>query len=42
MENTDKAIANIMKKIDETITADEALKYSQAVLNLAQADNAKK
>ena len=42
MENTDKAIANIVKKIDESISADDALKYSQAILNLANAANAKK
>lgn len=42
MENTDKAIANIVNKIDANISADDALKYSQAVLNLANADNTKK
>ena len=42
METTNKAIEEIVKKITGNISADDALKYSQAVLNLANAKNAEK
>ena len=35
IETIDKAIKDLAKKIDGDIKADEALKYTQAALNLA-------
>lgn len=35
IEDLKKAIATLAKKIDDSTTADDALKYTQAALNLA-------
>jgi len=35
MENIEKAIGILVKRVDDTIKQDDALKFTQAALNLA-------